>query len=146
MLPIVFLGITLSLLTRDKVQKPSLIRLKIDLLKMMTKNKVKPHQFQISHCIVYMRILPWKISLLDGVSSKFNQNNRNSVWFWMQMVKEFKIRYLNFSEWNHRSWNFALKFGRNPEKEVLWICSFGYEWNIFILPFLDTLGPRVYPF
>ena len=26
-----------------------------------------------------------------------------------------------------------------PEKEVLWICSFGQEWNIFILPFLDTL-------
>ena len=30
-----------------------------------------------------------------------------------------------------------------PEKEVLWIYSFGYEWNIFILPLLDTLG---YPF
>ena len=27
-----------------------------------------------------------------------------------------------------------------PEKEVLWIHSFGYEWNSFILPFLDTLG------
>ena len=27
-----------------------------------------------------------------------------------------------------------------PEKEVLWIYSFGQEWNIFILPFLDTLG------
>ena len=25
------------------------------------------------------------------------------------------------------------------EKEVLWIYSFGQEWNIFILPFLDTL-------
>ena len=27
-----------------------------------------------------------------------------------------------------------------PEKKVLWIYSFGQEWNIFILPFLDTLG------
>ena len=27
-----------------------------------------------------------------------------------------------------------------PEKEVLWIYSFGKEWNIFIWPFLDTLG------
>ena len=29
---------------------------------------------------------------------------------------------------------------RPPEKEVLWIFSFGYEWNIFILPFLGALG------
>ena len=28
----------------------------------------------------------------------------------------------------------------SPEKEVLWINSFGQEWNIFILTFLDTLG------
>ena len=27
-----------------------------------------------------------------------------------------------------------------PEKGVWWIYSFGQEWNIFILPFLDTLG------
>ena len=27
-----------------------------------------------------------------------------------------------------------------PEMEVLWIHSFGYEWKIFILPFLDALG------
>ena len=28
----------------------------------------------------------------------------------------------------------------SPEKEVWWIYSFGQEWNIFNLPFLDTLG------
>ena len=27
-----------------------------------------------------------------------------------------------------------------PEKKVLWIYSFGCEWNIFILQFLDNLG------
>ena len=30
------------------------------------------------------------------------------------------------------------------EKELLWIYSFGQEWNIFILPFF--IYPKVYPF
>ena len=31
------------------------------------------------------------MSLLDGVTAKCNQNNLNSVRFWMQMLKEVKI-------------------------------------------------------
>ena len=36
-------------------------------------------------------MLPLKISLLDGVSAKYNQNNLNAVRFGMQMLNEAKI-------------------------------------------------------
>ena len=56
--------------------------------------------------IVYIRRLPWKIvliSLLDGVSGKWNQHSLDFLWFWVQMCK-----LLAFSDWNHHSINFEL--------------------------------------
>ena len=35
---------------------------------------------------------------------------------------------------------FDLQVEMLPEKENLWIYAFGKEWNIFILPFLGSLG------
>ena len=55
----------------------------------------------------YIRILLWKISLLDGVSAKCNQNNLNSVRFWMQMLKEAKV--IDIFKFENRGWNFASK-------------------------------------
>ena len=56
----------------------------------------------------------------------------------MQMAYGDKNLFYNFLLFLIEKFDFPVKMP--PEKEVLWIYSFGYEWIIFILPFLDTLG------
>ena len=57
--------------------------------------------------------------------------------FIMQMAYGDKNLFYNFFFFFEKFY-FPVKMP--PEKEVLWIYSFGCEWNIFILPFLDALG------
>ena len=62
----------------------------------------------------------------------------------MQMAYRDTNIFCNFSKFVFEKLDFWLEMP--PEKEVLWIFFFGQEWNIFILPFLDTLGARAYRF
>ena len=44
------------------------------------------------------------------------------------------------SQFIHKFEKFDILVKMPPKKEVLGIYSFGQEWNILILPFLDTIG------
>ena len=53
-----------------------------------------------------------------------------------------KTNFINFFYSFFEKFDFPVKMPQ--EKEVLWIYSFEYEWNIFILPFLDALGYNLF--
>ena len=56
----------------------------------------------------------------------------------MQLAYGDKNLFYKFFSFIIEKFEFPVKMP--PEKEVLWIYSFGQEWNIFLLAFLDTLG------
>ena len=111
------------------------------------------------------KILMTQISLFQNINKNFFKrlvclfnvkfNSRRCSWtslFWYEhntVPRKGKTKMPKFPIFCQFQGNFfLLKIGWNefflfifemlPEKEVLWIYSFGLEWNIFILPFLDT--------
>ena len=58
--------------------------------------------------------------------------------FIMQMAYGDKKTFYKFFSFVIEKIDFPVKMPQ--EKEVLWIYSFWHVWNIFILPFLNTLG------